>query len=498
MAIAIENFGQAAASQTPVAAQSRCGPDTPTIHRTVGGCLHGLGELPRAISNYRDMLDRDPDNVDLQSKLLYALSIHDACAPSEYLSHAKRYGECVTRRTKPYTRWNALDRHARTRVLRIGLISGDMRVHPVGYFLENTLRHLTRDGLELFAYSTAPAEDVLTERLRPHFAKWKTVAESSDESLARQIHDDDICILIDLAGHTANNRLPVFAWRPAPVQASWLGYWASTGVPAIDYLLTDPVSSPTDQRRHFTETLWYLPHTRLCFTEPGHEGACPVAPTPAVRNGYVTFGSFQNIVKLTDDVLRVWARIFEKAPNVRLRLQSDYLSDDFGRQTLLARLDNAGIDRAQVILSGFMPRDSYLAAHSEVDIILDTFPYTGGTTTCEALWMGVPTLTICGDTLLSRQCASMLACAGLSKWIANDRDDYVIKALAHSADVENLVHLRSGLRKMATASPLLDGERFARDLELALLGMWQHKFRSAAVDSTYHTSRHGNLKTPIE
>jgi predicted O-linked N-acetylglucosamine transferase (SPINDLY family) len=300
----------------------------------------------------------------------------------------------------------------------------------------------------------------------------------NDETAAQKIHADGIDILIDLAGHTAESRLPVFAWKPAPVQVSWLGYFASTGVPGIDYLLADKISVPESDRPYFTETIWHLPDTRLCFTPPDMPDAAAQltsTPLPALRNdkGHITFGCFQSMAKINDAVLKVWGQIFQALPQARLRLQNKQMSCPALRETLMQRLAQAGIAADRITLTGQVPRTQYLAAHAEVDMILDTFPYPGGTTTCEALTMGVPTLTLAGTTLLARQGASLLACAGLTGWIADNLDDYVAKALAHAGDLARLVQLRAGLRQQALASPLFDAARFAVALEHALHGMWR-------------------------
>jgi predicted O-linked N-acetylglucosamine transferase (SPINDLY family) len=370
----------------------------------------------------------------------------------------------------PFSSWIAPASDER---LRIGFVSGDLVNHPVGYFVESLLAELDPARLEVFAYPTQPVSDDLTARIRPHFAAWKPLYGRSDESAATLIHGDGIDVLIDLSGHTAHNRLPVFAWKPAPVQVSWLGYFATTGVPGIDYLLADEVSVPPEHRSHFTETVWYLPDTRLCFTPPATDVA--VAPLPALANGYVTFGSFQNLAKLGDEVLKAWAGIMTSMPAARLRLQNKQLADPGVRERLLERLCRAGIGAGRVALHGPMLRRDYLAAHAEVDLILDTFPFPGGTTTCEALWMGVPTLTLAGDRLIARQGASLLAAAGLTAWIAHSEAEYIDKALAFAGDLPALAALRTTLRDRVLRSPLFDARRFASNFERALREMWRRR-----------------------
>ena len=266
----------------------------------------------------------------------------------------------------------------------------------------------------------------------------------------------------------------MFAWKPAPIQVSWLGYLASTGVPGMDYLLADPISLPDTNRKHFTEVIWHLPETANCLTPPTSNPRLPITPTPALRNGYITFGCFQNLSKINDTVLAVWARILRAMPTARLRLQIKQLTTENERIHLFQRVANAGIAPENVHIAGVIPgREAYLATHAEVDIILDTFPCPGITTTCEALWMGVPTLTLAGNTLLSRQGASLLSCVGLTDWIANDVNDYVARAIMHAGNISELAQLRAGLRERALSSPLFDAPRFANNLREAFLGMWQ-------------------------
>ncbi len=446
-------------------------PDLAGAHSNLGNALRDQGKLDQAVASYRKALALQPDYAEAYDNLLLTLSYQ--CLPEPYLAEARSYGSKVMDQARPYTRW--LNEATDGQRLRVGLVSGDLRNHPVGFFLESILAHLDPGRIELVAYSTVPQEDALSARIKPRFAAWNTIADLNDQAAASKIHQDGVQILIDLAGHTAHNRLPAFAWKPAPVQLSWLGYWASTGIPGMDYLLADPVSVPESHRAHFTETVWYLPDTRLCFTPPAASPALTVKPLPAVDNGYITFGSFQGLTKINDDVLAAWGRIFQALPGARLRLQNKQINCPATTERLRQRLAGVGITPERVTMASNVAREEYLAAHAEVDIILDTFPYAGGTTTCEAMWMGVPTLTLAGGTLLARQGASLLACAGLADWIAENADDYVDLAISHATDMDRLAGLRSRLREQVLASPLFDGPRFARQLEDALHGIWQAK-----------------------
>ncbi len=438
------------------------------------GFAHQLqGDLDMAIDCFRQALSITPNMVEAHSNLLFSMTHHPACKPPEYLAEARRFGSMVRARAQPYTEWECAP--VRGKALRVGLVSGDLRAHPVGFFLENILAHLDPARVELFAYVSNRMEDALSARIKPHFAAWTIIADLKDAAAAQKIHADGIHILIDLAGHTGYNRLPLFAWKPAPVQLSWLGYWASTGVPGMDYLLADKVSAPESHQSDFSEALRYLPDTRLCFSAPADDTRIAISSPPAMRNGYITFGTFQKLAKINDRVLALWGRVLDALPGARLRIQNKQMDCLETRKQLQRRLVRCGIDPARVMLESSVPRESYLAAYATIDMILDTFPFPGGTTTCDALWMGVPTLTLAGESLVGRQGMSMLACVGLQDWIAADETDFLTRAVAHASDLERLAQLRANLRQQALDSPLFDGARFALHLENALHDIWHSR-----------------------
>lgn len=453
-------------------------PDSSHIHTNMGNVLMKMGNIEAAIDSYEKVLALDPNTIEAESCLLFIRAYHSKESPNLYLTAAKRYGQKVSMLAQPYKHWPVSPAGRGLGPLRVGLVSGDLNNHPVAFFLESMLEHINTECVELVAYPSSFQEDEITARLKPHFISWNSIFGLSDEAAARKIHADGIHILIDLAGHTTYNRLSMFAWKPAPIQVNWLGYLASTGVPGIDYLLADPVSVPDANRQYFTETIWHLPNTVNCLTPPATSPRLAVTPPPAIHNGHITFGCFQNLTKVNDAVLAVWGRIFQALPDARLRLQIKQMESPDAREQILKRLSNVGIAPQRVNLKGIInSRDDYLVTHAEVDIILDTFPCPGITTTCEALWMGVPTLTLTGDTLLSRQGVSLLSCAGLAAWIASDEDDYVARALAHASDINQLAQLRLELRQKVLSSPIFDAPRFALDLEQALQNMWQLNYR---------------------
>jgi predicted O-linked N-acetylglucosamine transferase (SPINDLY family) len=434
----------------------------------LGGALQDLGRFDEAQAAYRAALRFAPEFAKAHSDLLLCMNF--TCEdPAHYLAQARTYGQMVSAMVaQRFDAWRCADGGGR---LRVGFVSGDLREHPVGYFLENLVQNLDPDRFELHAYPPHDGLDTLAMRLRPRFAAWTPLPRTDGEA-ARRIHDDGIHVLFDLSGHTAENRLPVFAWKPAPVQVSWLGYFASTGVAEIDYFLADPVLVPEHDRAHFSERVWHLPQTRLCFSAPMPDIA--VAALPALYEGTLTFGCFNTLSKLGDPVLALWAQLLARLPGSRLFLKARQLNEAAVRDEITRRLAAHGVEPTRLILEGSSPRGEYLAAYNRVDIALDPFPYTGATTTMEALWMGVPVLTLAGHHLLARQGASLLSNAGLPQWIASDAEDFLRRGVAHAADLHGLARLRLQLRAQISASPLLDGQRFARDFAAALEQMWAH------------------------
>lgn len=373
-------------------------------------------------------------------------------------------------------------RPAQTSTLRVGLVSADLHQHPVGYFLRDVLLALASTAvasgeLRLLAYANDTTSDELTACIRPVFEAWHTVDLWTDERLAAQIRSDGVDILVDLSGRTAGNRLPVFAAKPAPLQVSWLGYFASTGLPQMDAILADPVCVPEGEESLYAEQVVRLPHTRLCMSPPVAAPE-PSAP-PVLRNGFITFGCYQTLPKINAGVLAAWAHILAACPQARLRLQAPQFSDEGQLSRFGERLLAAGIDAARVDLLPPVNRAQYLDSYSQVDILLDTFPYPGGTTTAEALWMGVPTLTLAMPGMLGRQGQALLSNLGLHDWVTHSEAVYMAQAVAWGQGgglvADRLQSLRQQVRSQAANSPLFDAPRFARDWWAAMQGLWRQK-----------------------
>lgn len=434
------------------------------------------GRYDLTVDYYRKALQLEPNGLQVHQNMLFALTYIPNFPREQYLREARCYSAKTTARATPYTAWHSTARTNGPRPLRVGFVSGDLCFHPVGMFLQNVLCFLDASKVECIAYSNRNVEDAYSAALRPLFSAWHVVAGIDDAALAQKIHTDQIDILVDLAGHTGQNRLAVFAWRPAPVQVAWLGYWASTGLAEMDYLLVDSTSVHEDEAQYYAEQLWFMPDTRLCFNlPPVNMQHLSAGPVPALKNGHVTFGSFQTLSKVTDATLEMWSQLLAQLPTARLRLQSHVFRYAESVAHMHKRLEAANIDPRRVDLMANTNWELYMAAYREIDVVLDTFPFPGGTTTTEALWMGVPTVTLTGNTLVARQGESMLRCVGLDDWVATSAQDYVRITLEKVADLAALGVLRAELRSKALASPLFDGKRFAMNLEKAFLGMFQAK-----------------------
>lgn len=447
-------------------------PNNADTHMNLGSALADLGHFDEAINSTEHALSLDPENAPALSNLLFIQNYLNSAPEDAMLHNAKRFGSLVAAKAHQCNTWtNAPDSE---RTIRIGLISADLRNHPVGYFLDGVIKAVSANqssSIEIFAYPTRAFEDSISRRIQSCCSQWHLVVGYSDERLSERIKDDRIDILIDLSGHTAHNRLSLFAWKPAPVQVSWLGYFATTGVATIDYLIADPWTLPESEEQQFTEHIWRLPETRLCFTPP--EMQLSVASLPALNNKYITFGCFNNLAKMNDSVVALWAQILNTVPNSRMMLMAAALKQASTRNNVIGRFAAHGISVERLILQGSVPRATYLAMYSQIDIALDPFPFTGGTTTAEALWMGVPVLTMSGQHFLSRQGVGLLANIGLHDWIASDAENYVCRAREFTRDLQSLAALRKCLRQRALASPIYDSNRFARHLESALRDMWK-------------------------
>jgi len=445
-------------------------PDYADAHNNLGNTLQAQGRTVEAIASYRRGLAVKPDFARVHSNLLFALNypaeVSAEALFAEHRAFESQHALALAGEVQPHDNERSPERR-----LRVGYVSADFKYHPVGYFFEPVLAAHDRAQVEIYCYSNVSQPDEITARLQAKATVWRNIAALDDAALANLIREDGIDILVDLSGHTGGNRLLAFARKPAPIQVGWLGYFNTTGLDAMDYAIWDGASLPPEAERWFTEKIVRMPDSRFCYLPPSY--APSVAPLPALkRGGAITFGSFNNIAKISPAVVGLWSQLLHAVPRARLLLKWKSLGDDTVRQRYLQLFAAHGIDADRLELRGETPHQQMLAEYGDVDIALDPFPYSGGLTSCEALWMGVPVVTLAGPRPVSRQTLGYLSLLNLQDLAAGSEDQYVQIAANLAHDLDRLADLRSGLRDTMAASPLCDGPRFARNLEQRYRAMW--------------------------
>jgi predicted O-linked N-acetylglucosamine transferase (SPINDLY family) len=438
---------------------------TPAL-TNLGNVRMKQGRLQEASQYFRQVLSLRPYQAMVHSNLLFCLAQDGTIAPESLFAEHCRWGEahgCVPAMLPPHTNEPTPDRR-----LRIGYMSPDFRAHAVARFFEPVLAHHDPTQVETYCYAEVAVPDQTTARLQTLANVWQFTCGMADEELARKIYADRIDILVDLAGHTANNRLRVFAYKPAPVQATWIGYPHTTGLKQIDYRLTDMVMDPPSRPTLGTEELMWLRAGGCCFEPP--RGAPWVNDLPALRNGYVTFGSLHRLDKLTPEVLDLWCRVLQSVPSARLLVFRDTLRGETQR-----RLEQEFVQRsiaASRLDLRHACQPSFYSVYNEIDISLDVLPWGGLTTSCDSLWMGVPFVTLTGDRFSSRMGAYLLGRVGLCEWIAHSTDEYVSVATRAASDLKRLAEVRTTLRVRMLLT-VCDGEGVTRGVEEAYREMWR-------------------------
>jgi predicted O-linked N-acetylglucosamine transferase (SPINDLY family) len=443
-------------------------PRSSAARNNLANALLLMGDAEGAVEQLRAALALAPRDAAVRSNLLYALNLSAELAPDAVAREHRAWGASVEapRAAHPNDRDPA-------RRLRVGFVSSDLRTHSVAFFLCPLLEGLDRGAVEVVCYASGVRVDETTARIKALSDGWADVAGDSDAALAARVRADKIDVLVDLGGHTSGNRLGAFALRPAPVQVTWLGYPNTTGLAAIEYRVTDAVADPPgpDDAR-YPERLARLDGGFLCY-EPWAD-APAVSPPPAARGGAVTFGSFNNLSKLNARVVALWSRVLGAAPASTLLLKSSPLADAGTRALVERRFAAHGVGRERLRLAGEEPTvRRHLARYAEVDVALDPFPYNGTTTTCEALWMGVPVVTLAGDRHAARVGADLLHRVGLDDLVAPDEDAYVARAARLAHDRSALAARRAAQRELVARSPLCDRAAFARAMASAWRAMWQ-------------------------
>lgn len=443
-------------------------PQDVTSLNHLAAILSASGRLKEAVDCLRQAVALRPDDAGLHSSYLFCLTQDEDADPAALFEAHRAYG----------TRFEALARSHRQphanhrdpdRKLRVGFVSGDLRNHAVAYFIDPVWTAIDRDKLEIWAYHTCGEQDFVTPHLRRLTDAWRQVEAMSDDELAAQIRRDEIDVLFDLSGHTAHNRLPVFCRKPAPIQVTWLGYPNTTGMPSMDYMLCDRFNAPHGFFEHiYVEKMARIPSAGSFIQ---NLDAPPVNDLPMLTNGHVTFGSFNRLSKLGDQVVAAWARVMQGVPGSRMLIGT--AGEEPIRRRLIERFASHGIAADRLDMRPKVPLNDYLRLHHEVDLILDTWPYTGGTTTNHALWMGVPVLTMTGRSRSHCQSSSSIGKMGLQEWITADVEEFVARGIHFAGQPQLLAALRSGMRERWRQAPLRQPSVVARGIEAVVRQMWQ-------------------------
>ena len=437
----------------------------------LGSAYKHQGKLDEAISCYRRACHLKRDYAEAHSNLILAMQYDPTSGPKEIFCESLAWWQQHGAGKKPdFAHNRKADSEKR---LRIGYVSPDFREHSVSCFFLSLLKAHDRRKLEVFCYAEVRKADKMTARIRTLTDHWRSTVGLTSDEVARRIHEDRIDILVDLAGHTADNRLLVFAGRPAPVLVTWLGYPGTTGMEVMDYRFTDEIADPTgDADKYHSETLIRLPNGFLCYSPP--EPSPDVSDLPSLDNKKITFGSFNNLPKMNERVVEIWSRILWHTPGSSLLLKSRQLKDESTKRRYMDLFIKNGVTPDRVnLLPATASISEHLALYNKVDIGLDPFPYNGTTTTCEALWMGVPVVTLRGDRHASRVGASILTRVGLRDLVTSNEDEYVSRAVGLASDLDRLKQLRAGMRRRMMESPLCNPESFARSVENVYEEMWK-------------------------
>ncbi|XP_011004692.1 PREDICTED: probable UDP-N-acetylglucosamine--peptide N-acetylglucosaminyltransferase SPINDLY isoform X2 [Populus euphratica] len=445
-------------------------------YNNLGVLYRDAGNISMAISAYEQCLEIDPDSRNAGQNRLLAMNYTNEGHDDKLFEAHRDWGRRFMRLYPQYTSWD--NPKVPDRPLVIGYVSPDYFTHSVSYFIEAPLVYHDYANYKVVVYSAVVKPDAKTNRFREKVLKrggmWRDIYGIDEKKVAIMVREDKVDILVELTGHTANNKLGMMACQPAPVQVTWIGYPNTTGLPTIDYRITDSFADPPDTKQKHVEELIRLPECFLCYIPSPEAG--PVAPTPALSNGFITFGSFNNLAKITPKVLQVWARILCAVPNSRLVVKCKPFCCDSVRQRFLTMLEQLGLEPLHVdLLPLILLNHDHMQAYSLMDISLDTFPYAGTTTTCESLYMGVPCVTMAGAVHAHNVGVSLLSNVGLGHLVAKNEEEYVQSALQLASDIAALSNLRMSLRDLMSKSPVCDGPNFTLGLETAYRNMW-HRY----------------------
>jgi predicted O-linked N-acetylglucosamine transferase (SPINDLY family) len=468
LALLLKNHGRLCEAERQLEEALRVQPGAVRLKYNLANVLHFQGRSLEAVAAYREVLRLYPEHLDAQQNLLFALHYSPQFTDRQIFDgHLAAAGQKAFRPGAPLRRCAC--EPAPGRRIRIGYLSPDFRSHAVASFIEPILSHHDKSRFEVYCYANLARPDGTTERLMALAEGWRDICQVGDEEAARLIAADRIDILVDLAGHTSGNRLPLMALKPAPLQMTWIGYPDTTGLPEMDFRITDRLADPPGTTEQFhSERLVRLPRSFCCYLPPESSPAVEALPLRAA--GRVTFGSFNNLAKVTPEVISLWARVLFAVPDSRLLMKCSPLADAAVCARIQGLFRRQGVDSGRIELHpGNASTSEHLAQYGRIDIALDTFPYNGTTTSCEALWMGVPVVTLAGTRHAARTGVSILTNCGLGHLVAQSGDEYLSIACGLARDPDNLQQLRLGLRDRMAASPLMDGATVTRELEAAFL-----------------------------
>ncbi len=435
----------------------------------LGATLLFSNRHKEAAEHLRGAVEVDPEFYQSHSSLVYALNYIEEPSQKEIFEEHKQWGVQHSLGVQEEG-WPWIER-APEKKIRVGFVSPDFKAHVVALFIQQLFKNYDKSQFEFYGYAEVENPDGYTSTFMSLLDGWRSTIGVSDQEVYQTIKNDQIDILIDLAGHTAGNRLKIFSMKPAPVQVSYLGYINTTGLKEIDYRFCDAFVNPSETQQYYTEQLIHLPNSFTCY-EP-IDPSPAVSETPGLASGHITFGCFNNTNKLTPGTIRVWSELLKQLPSSKLLLKSSHLND---KQTIARFRDqfmSRGIHKEQLVFKGSSEIHDYLATYNKIDIALDPFPHNGGTTSHDVLWMGVPMITLEGDRYVSRFGVSILNNLGYPEWIASNEKEYINKAIALASDVELLNTIRMGLRQKMKASPLCDGVAFSRNFENTLRSLWK-------------------------
>jgi predicted O-linked N-acetylglucosamine transferase (SPINDLY family) len=439
-------------------------------YNNLGSLYQEIGKFDLAILNFKSVIKINPSFSGAYQNYLFCLNFSKYFDLNLYLKLAQQFKQSLPKidlgKIRQFPKIKKTDKK-----IRIGFVSGDYGNHPVSYYLLNTINYINDEKFELIAYSNSNRMDKITLKLKKRFSIWRKINHLDDTEVINLVRKDSVDILFDLSGHTAKNRLSIFVSKPAPVQVTWIGYNASTGLKEIDYIIVDPHVVPLSDQKYFTEKIFQLPNIFQCISINDN---IKIDHSSYQNKKNITFGSFNNLSKINDNVIDIWSEILKRVENSKLFLKAKQLDNLKMAENIRKKFQKNGINAEKIITEGrSKTREEMLEKYNQIDIALDPFPYSGVTTSLEANWMGVPLLTKKGNNFYSRIGVSINKNLGMDDWIANNEKDYILKAVSKASDLEKLFQIKKELRNKFLKSPLSSTKQYAKHFENCLNLIWK-------------------------